>query len=268
MNWIEKFLGFKLDVKYFYSIIKDNIALIVVIPSVLGGLEQLLRLFTIQPEMVRFFSVSQVIPDGLAIILMSALLFIVFYIWFRFFYMLLLLCEKFKVYSAGMFFISLSIFLLLIGIEDYILDNYVFINAFRNLEKEFNLINIFFALLASPILLMVLYFLFGITQRNPNFHFLFGNKNIIKVVCLFLITTVLVFPPIYNYDYLLNFSLLKSDIKETFKDLKELESINIKYVNDKYVIVELKSKDYCNCGKAYLYKVYLLDDIIKGDFNK
>lgn len=51
MNWIERFLGFRLDVRNFYTLIKENIALIVVIPSILGGLEQLLMLFMIQPEM-------------------------------------------------------------------------------------------------------------------------------------------------------------------------------------------------------------------------
>ncbi|MGK6343593.1 hypothetical protein ACMGDK_15255 [Chryseobacterium sp. DT-3] len=267
MNWIERFLGFRLDVRNFYTLIKENIALIVVIPSVLGGLEQLLRLFMIQPEMVRFFSVSQVIPDGLAIIIMTTLLFIIFYLWIRLYYMLLLLSEKFKIYSIGMFLLSLSILLFLIGIEDYVMDNYVFVNAFRNLKKEFNLINIFFAVLASPIGVLVIYFLSTISQIRPNFHFLFSNNNFVKIAFIFLMTTVIAFPPIYNYDYLLNFAFLKNDLKDTYKNLKHLESIDIEYVNDKYVIVELTTTDYCNCGKNHLYKVYLLDDVIKGDAN-
>ena len=268
MNWIERFLGFRLDVRNFYTLIKENIALIVVIPSILGGLEQLLMLFMIQPEMVRFFSVSQVIPDGLAIILMTIILFGLFYIWIRFFYIILRTCEKLKVYVFGLFVVSLSLLLFLIGIETYIMNNYVFINAFRNFSKEFNLINVFFALCLAPVGITLLYLLPDLSKRVSNFHFLFTNKNLEKMAFIFLLTVVLIFPPIYNYDYMLNFSFLKTDLKETFKDLKELESVNIKYANDKYVIVELKSKDYCNCGKAYLYKVYLLDDIIKGDFNK
>lgn len=49
--------------------IRDNIQLIVLIPVVLGGLWQLFELASISVSFIRFFSVSQLIADGLLVLL-------------------------------------------------------------------------------------------------------------------------------------------------------------------------------------------------------
>jgi hypothetical protein len=48
--------------------IKSNLALIILVPTMLGGIWQLLELINISPLFIRFFSVSQLIPDGLLIL--------------------------------------------------------------------------------------------------------------------------------------------------------------------------------------------------------
>ena len=48
--------------------IKSNLALIILVPTMLGGIWQLLELLNISPSFIRFFSVSQLIPDGLLIL--------------------------------------------------------------------------------------------------------------------------------------------------------------------------------------------------------
>lgn len=61
------------------SLIKDNIAIIVLIPTVLGGLIQLFKLGTMDLRYIRYFSVTQLVPDGLlAILILSISAFIVY----------------------------------------------------------------------------------------------------------------------------------------------------------------------------------------------
>jgi hypothetical protein len=48
--------------------LKSNLSLIILLPTLLGGIWQLLELLKISPSFIRFFSVSQLIPDGLLIL--------------------------------------------------------------------------------------------------------------------------------------------------------------------------------------------------------
>lgn len=49
--------------------IKENLSLIVVVPAFIGGLWQSIELMSISTPYIRFFSVSQIIPDGILILL-------------------------------------------------------------------------------------------------------------------------------------------------------------------------------------------------------
>src|SRR5690606_19259612 len=51
--------------------IRENISLIIIVPTVLGGLLQLYNLSNISPEYIRFFSLSQVVPDGLLFLVIA-----------------------------------------------------------------------------------------------------------------------------------------------------------------------------------------------------
>ncbi|MFB6456194.1 hypothetical protein ACE38W_13055 [Chitinophaga sp. Hz27] len=48
--------------------IKDILSIIVVLPTIFGGIWQLLELICINPAYIRFFSVTQLVPDGLLIL--------------------------------------------------------------------------------------------------------------------------------------------------------------------------------------------------------
>lgn len=56
--------------------IKDNLSLIILVPAILGGLWQLLELASIGIPYIRFFSVSQIVSDGLLILFMAITIFI------------------------------------------------------------------------------------------------------------------------------------------------------------------------------------------------
>ncbi|MFC7772554.1 hypothetical protein [Flavobacterium sp. GCM10027622] len=49
--------------------IKNNLPLLILIPTILGGLQQTIQLIIISPSLIRFFSISQLIADGLFILL-------------------------------------------------------------------------------------------------------------------------------------------------------------------------------------------------------
>lgn len=54
-------------VKKVLDYIKENINILILIPTVLGGFWQLLELVRIEISFIRFFSLTQVVSDGLVI---------------------------------------------------------------------------------------------------------------------------------------------------------------------------------------------------------
>ncbi len=67
-------------ISYLSNLIKDNIAIIVLIPTVLGGLIQLFKLGMIDLRYIRYFSVTQLVPDGLLAILLLCIITAIVYI--------------------------------------------------------------------------------------------------------------------------------------------------------------------------------------------
>lgn len=57
-----------------FSWIKENLAAIILIPTLIGGLWQLLELLFIGPAYIRFFSISQLVPDGILLIFVFLLM--------------------------------------------------------------------------------------------------------------------------------------------------------------------------------------------------
>lgn len=62
-----------------YKTIQDNLAIVILLPTILGGLWQLIELSLLSFSFVRFFSVTQLLPDGLLILTMIILLYIAYY---------------------------------------------------------------------------------------------------------------------------------------------------------------------------------------------
>ncbi len=50
------------------KLIKDNLSVILIVPAILGGLWQLIELSSIETSYIRFFSVSQLVADGILIL--------------------------------------------------------------------------------------------------------------------------------------------------------------------------------------------------------
>jgi hypothetical protein len=61
-------IGTEIKLKAILDFLKDNLSLIIVIPAFLGGLWQSIELMSISIPYIRFFSISQIVPDGLLIL--------------------------------------------------------------------------------------------------------------------------------------------------------------------------------------------------------
>ncbi|MGR2922949.1 hypothetical protein [Acinetobacter sp. 1125_18A] len=59
---------------------KENWSLIIFLPALLGGVLQIIKLFNLDPSFVRFFAVEQVVPDGLLILFLTILAWIIYFI--------------------------------------------------------------------------------------------------------------------------------------------------------------------------------------------
>lgn len=57
-----------IKIKNIIDFIKENLSIIIILPALFGGLWQLFELWSIAPSFIRFFSISQIVPDGLFIL--------------------------------------------------------------------------------------------------------------------------------------------------------------------------------------------------------
>lgn len=56
------------------NFIKDYLSVIILIPAFIGGIWQLIELMSISMPNIRFFSISQIVPDGLLILMFFSFL--------------------------------------------------------------------------------------------------------------------------------------------------------------------------------------------------
>lgn len=64
--------------KKYLELLKEHFSLIVSIPPLLGAIWQLLKLSQISPSYIRFFSISQMLPDGIIILIVMFILSVFF----------------------------------------------------------------------------------------------------------------------------------------------------------------------------------------------
>lgn len=68
-----------INIKKQYLHLKDNLSIIILIPTLIGGIWQLLELSSISTSFIRFFSLSQLVADGILVLF----IFTVFYFSFK-----------------------------------------------------------------------------------------------------------------------------------------------------------------------------------------
>lgn len=67
-----------MNTKYFIEQVKNNLALIILLPTVFGGLWQIIELSKMSIAYIRFFSATQLVPDGLLMLFILATLYLAY----------------------------------------------------------------------------------------------------------------------------------------------------------------------------------------------
>lgn len=187
------------------------LSLILIVPAVFGGIWQIINLSRISLAYIRFFSVSQIIPDGLLILVLLFIWFVVFYGMYLYFKRIrknksddktdshqntiavlvffCIICSVILYFSKNIFFsdsvsfIEIFIFPLAVINFTFLFFSIITLIAFlRNFTRE--KFDKFFKLLAIPYFLILIVML-GVFLRNFNKSFIIpGNlQNIENVKC-------------------------------------------------------------------------------------
>ena len=278
-------VNFIKDFKNLYKNNKDFFPIIILIPTIIGGIWQILELMTIDPSFLRFFSISQLVSDGILII--TLLTIVIVY--------LLLLKKKFnlkdlgnvnfeknqfnlKIFIASILLFFIYIFLILYVYYTYNLDD---IKSYRVKELIILLLGIgfFIPLLLENIIsitIELLKLIFGdITDwkaqlQNKKSSF-YKTINILSIIIL--IGKIIIFFGAFSIfiefrkkiilpENLENLKSVKDEIK---KEYGQNQKFSILYLNDKYIFIELDNQfreNDINNIKPKKIKIYRTEDIL------
>ncbi|QZK90687.1 hypothetical protein K5V07_09360 [Flavobacterium sp. CHNK8] len=248
-----------IKVQRIVDFLKDNLNIIIVVPAFIGGLWQLLELLNISIAFVRFFSISQIVSDGLLV------LYIIIYFsspifGTHLFYSAimkskestidLLTARKIKNNKTKLLVYTVSFFLLwLFGVVILWYFSYVLLKA-SSTKNGFILI---------PFLIIGCNHFLNIAYKTASFKL----KHIYKVFNLFLLILyvmiiIFMFKKLHRNQFsaipIINIEKLNLDVKTKFPNTKQ----EILYFNDKYIFINIVDKS--KKEKVYITK---LDDLFE-----
>lgn len=199
-----------------YKFFKENLPMLIILPTILGGIWQVIELAKIDPSYIRLFSINQLVPDGVSIIFVGLVGYIIF----------LLVKLNYYVFSKKVeWFIGQKIpFLLTISIPPFFLLLYYYPMIMHKKTLFFSdlIFNIFFISFIITILTGLIKILEAISYKM-NFKLLINNYNFRKFMLIFLLLLISLplISTIKNWRYLTlslnnlnNELLLKNRIKE------------------------------------------------------
>lgn len=225
----------------YYKLIKENLSAIILIPTILGWLQQIISLSIIWIPYIRFFSISQVIPDGLLVIWIILVVSLLTYATHIFFKKILtpiievwftkltnkILKRNWKIETEGPVFYILSILLIwaiLFSLEIILKGN-----------------------IYTSLLLMLIGILFVIEWVVE----FFDKKERFSLIILTAILFVFLTNNLYsNPEDLININNVAN------KDTISQQNLKIRYMNDKYIFLEKKN------GSWTLIEVKSFEDLL------
>ncbi|MBF5026419.1 hypothetical protein [Planobacterium oryzisoli] len=257
--------------KFIKKDIKENLSLIVLIPSIIGGLWQVLELLTIGLPYVRFFSITQLVSDGITVGIVIVTLIMLYRIVKPIKFFKSLFTDELDKIPL---WLNLTMSIML-GIAIAIYPNTSIYNEERNTFSSYLGIII-------PILLFLGFFIRTIFQLYPKvdpklkiLKFFYSNyknktktyehiKDVLYVVVdltirisflLLLFIIINIRNMIYKSDNLENINIVNTIVREKYKQFNYAKMI---YFNDKYIFYSLKLKDKNKKEKILILKT---DDI-------
>jgi hypothetical protein len=206
--------------------IKSNLSLIILVPTILGGMWQLLELLNISPSFIRFFSVSQLIPDGLLILFVLLIIYC--------FGKLALKWSLKKVKNGISIFSKIVISILCLY--------YLSIFALTIFDK--GTVNLPILSLAIFCFIVVAVYMFSFIEKNKIERFLKKESSGKDILYLLFLFSFVLFSfstfKVFHESFLLpeNWKNIKELECRILKD-KSIDSYRLLYFNDKYFFIEL-----------------------------
>lgn len=262
------------------SLIRNNLSLIMIIPSFIGGIWQVVELMTIDISLVRFFSITQLVADG--ILALCMLIFVYLISRYTFFFRWVEFITKVNKETdwAIVMPVWFDLFIALLGF--YLL---------RLLNEKKESLNIITCLLYLVIALFILQSMFSLILRVK-----FGTNLILKkeqkkskilnykIRLYALVDSIMSF--LLGLLFLLSiilFSISSKQIRNILFQINNLENkkyilqkvesdfgknveANTRYFNDKYLFIKLTQKDKKDMLKTVV--IYKIDDVFFKQPNK
>ncbi len=252
--------------------IKEYIGIIVLLPSLLGGIWQLYALSKISISYIRFFSISQLIPDGIIVFIFLIFLFLII-------------------------ILNISLILDLLNLLNYLFKDYL--NKIKNIaydtiERKSSLIKLLLIFCLPTIILFFLMILDIVYLKNINlFYKILINTFIVALFIIYLYIidtlknkfielkslyslnsifilgiTIIIFEHLlisFGTNYQLPQNLINIDeISEKIKKENSSNNIDILYMNDKYIFIRLITEKIPNGKIDTINKIKIIkfEDLI------
>lgn len=266
----------RINLKAKFKTVIDNLTMIVLLPSLLGAIWQILVLSEIHVAYIRFFSVSQIPVDGALIIFLSTIFYIAYFLCKKFTELALKakyenleeLANNFEEKSYKKFLIisliRIVVFLFCIGSCIYLFFyimfpvhpiTSIFIVGFLILGSLLGITTTLINLVIVSKKLSKLNYLIGIIE-NFKFKDTKFYKSGAYVFVLFVlvigIPTMIISTSISLFTYFNNIFLLSGDLKNSERIKQEVladyktDKYRIRYMNDKYIFVEICTDAKCD----------------------
>lgn len=252
-----------------FSFVKRNINLIVILPALFGGLWQVVELASMSFSFIRFFSVGQIIPDGLLVLLFLTSFFISTLILIHFWRKLdskedeetdrPILPKKGNVGYAFLLFILSMVFIFgLVYIDLYFIDN---IESFATLIFYFP-INILFAVIS---LIALYYSAFHCRDTKE------WSKPLKEIVLSFKILPFIIPPTMFiffvaRFHEVFTFPIELKNVEYLVCKMEKIdESANIEllYSNDKYIFIrcDVFTKDWKGKPRTNEIRIFQFEEL-------
>ncbi|KLT69922.1 hypothetical protein [Flavobacterium sp. ABG] len=250
----------EISYKEIIGFIKENLSIIIIVPAFIGGLWQVVELSNISISLIRFFSISQIVPDGLLILVF--LFFISFPIFYSYVAELVLKDEEKKravplheklVKSKNVYLVSIIFVLLL-----HVIFNAVFICQYYNESIGLNAINqcLFPSLIICGLNLGIYYSMRTLLINTTT---LIGKWVIYAIFFLNIIMVVFTFikvrQTLLQTSSVNNIENVNSFLKKKYPNSEK----QILYFNDKYIFIGISKSKKNNEQKDSNVKIQILE---------
>ncbi|WP_291131774.1 hypothetical protein [Flavobacterium sp. UBA7682] len=253
--------------------LKNNLSIVLILPAILGGLWQLIELSSISFSFMRFFSVSQVIPDGLLIlfililfILSSGFLYMVYYYTINIYQSEQNKEEEITNRTSdkeNLIIASILLVCYILSLACYLFSIKHFL---EKLDSLFTLI-ILFPVGMTIIYLAIAFYIYGNLYCRHQKIWSIIFRNTLWGIPMVVFISCLMFASQFHNMFLMPKDLVNSEIlKEKIEKENPNMSFEIAYMNDKYIF--LKFYGFVKFGgknKQELVKVIKFDNLFNNE---